>query len=56
MIKYVLASTHVSDEDKVALCTGRKAMECAKWLEEFNERSKKRLQMRSGTQQLLRQT
>ena len=43
MIKYVLASTHVSDEDKVALCTGRKAMECVKWLEEFNERSKKKV-------------
>ena len=56
MIKYVLASTHVSDEDKVALCTGRKAKECVTWLEEFNERSKKKLQMRSGTQQLLRRT
>ena len=41
MIKYVLASSHVSDERKVALCTGRKAKACVKWPEEFNERSKK---------------
>ena len=43
MLKHVLNSTVVSDDDKVALCTGRTAAETKAWLSAYNERVRKAL-------------
>ena len=43
MLKHVLNSTVVSDDDKVALCTGRTAAETKAWLSAYNERARKAL-------------
>ena len=43
MLKHVLNSTVVSDDDKVVLCTGRSAAETKAWLSAYNERVRKAL-------------